>query len=280
MEHEPRQAGRRRRHPPRDARCRPRRGARWGRGGRPPAHRRARPPAPAPRRGRRRPAPRRPGPRPRVPGAPRPGRPPRGPRSADATARPVLPEAPTTRTGPSSSSALTASAPVVRTAGRSDVVDLGRGGAAREGGVAGAAVEERLDLGPAAAQLARAGRRTPRRRRPARPWCRWRRRRSRRGPPRTTPCPSAGRARPRRRAARAGRPSRRRRWCGCGSTWPARTGSASARASTVRSSGPPRSMVTSNGRPALPPLTPQQARIERSAIDMKCASRSIRICFS
>ena len=63
-------------------------------------------------------------------------------------------------------------------------------------------------------------------------------------------------------------------------TSPAATGSASARASTSRSSGPPGSMVTWNGWPAWPPLTPQQARIDRSAIDMKWPSLSIRICFS
>jgi hypothetical protein len=39
-------------------------------------------------------------------------------------------------------------------------------------------------------------------------------------------------------------------------------------------------IVTWNGRPALPPLTPQQDRMERSAIDMKWASRNIRMCFS
>jgi len=39
-------------------------------------------------------------------------------------------------------------------------------------------------------------------------------------------------------------------------------------------------MVTWKDRPALPPLTPQQARIARSAIDMNDASRSIRMCFS
>jgi hypothetical protein len=63
-------------------------------------------------------------------------------------------------------------------------------------------------------------------------------------------------------------------------TSPARTGSASARASTSRSFGPPGSMVTWNGLPAFPPRTPQQDRIDRSAIDMKCASASIRMCFS
>ena len=55
-------------------------------------------------------------------------------------------------------------------------------------------------------------------------------------------------------------------------------------AKVVQSAGvmdlPPGSTVTWNGRPALPPFTPQQARIERSAIDMKWASRSTRMCFS
>jgi hypothetical protein len=63
-------------------------------------------------------------------------------------------------------------------------------------------------------------------------------------------------------------------------TVPAGSGSASASASTSRSAGPPGSTVIRNGRPALPPLTPQQDRIDRSAIDMKCASRSTRMCFS
>jgi hypothetical protein len=63
-------------------------------------------------------------------------------------------------------------------------------------------------------------------------------------------------------------------------TSPARTGSASAERVDVRSWGHPGSMTTLNGRPARPPFTPQQDSTDRSAMDMKLASRSIRMCLS
>src|SRR5699024_9234123 len=63
-------------------------------------------------------------------------------------------------------------------------------------------------------------------------------------------------------------------------TSPAVTGAASTRASTSHSFRPPGAIGTWHGRPALPPVTHQQARIERSAMDMKWPSLSMRMCFS